>query len=137
MRTTSNDSTYFAPPTPQRPSRRMWLIVALCVFLPPVGLILLWSQARNPLRGKLIVSIIALLSMTLMITIYLNIAAANRYRLDVLPPSAGQLQGIASTPAPGDTPAPTGAPVPQNPDAAQGGASGTPQQTPVPADPNR
>lgn len=72
-------------PSRQTPSQRMWLIVALCVFLPPVGLLMLWTQARNPLRGKLIVSIIAVLSMTLMLTIYISTHQSPKYAQ--VPPS--------------------------------------------------
>ena len=60
----------FQPPNRQTPSRKMWIIIALCVVLPPIGLILLWTSARNPLRGKLIISIIAVLSLTLMLTLF-------------------------------------------------------------------
>ena len=67
----SGVSPQFQPPSNQAPSRRMWVILVLCVALPPVGLILLWTTARNPLRGKLIISTVALVSMTLMLTVYL------------------------------------------------------------------
>lgn len=78
MRTTGYVPNLKAP-SRRTPSQRMWLIVALCVFLPPVGLLMLWTQARNPLRGKLIVSIIAVLSMTLMLTIYISAHQSPNY----------------------------------------------------------
>ncbi len=79
-------------------------------MMTPVGLILLWNAARNPLRGKLIISIIALLSMTLMLTIFLLSRQPNPYaQQQDLPmdysnlPSMNQTQTTA-TPAPTDPP---------------------------------
>lgn len=88
----------FQPPTRQTPSKRMWITVALCVLLPPVGLILLWTAARNPLRGKLIISIIALLSMTLMLTLFLLSRQPNPYaQQQDLPPDYSDLPQMNQT----------------------------------------
>lgn len=84
-------STGYVPnikaPSRQTPSREMWMIVGLCVFVPPLGLIMLWAKARNPLRGKLIVTIIALLSMTLMLTLVMGHRRLRALTMQQVPPS--------------------------------------------------
>ncbi len=112
----------FKAPSKSSPSNLMWLIVVLCVFLPPLGLIMLWARARNPLRGKLIVSIIALLSMTLMLTIYISLTRNSNYQMQVAPPpfqTTPQVPaGQTADPAPIETPAaayPDATPVPASP----------------------
>ncbi len=98
----------FQPPTRQTPSTRMWITVALCVLLPPVGLILLWTTARNPLRGKLIISIIALLSMTLMLTLFLLSRQPKLYgEQQNVPVDYAGLPQMNQTVAATPTPAPT------------------------------
>ena len=89
----------FQPPTRQVPSRRMWWTIGLCVALPPVGLVMLWTSARNPLRGKVIISIIAVLSMTLMITIFLMSKAQNASRISADTVSEYQLGTQSEVPA--------------------------------------
>ena len=87
----------FQVPSRRTPSRLMWIIIALCIVLPPLGLILLWTTARNPLRGKLVISIIALLSMTLMITVYLFNNRPNTYDEKQIP-GVSQMQVQESMP---------------------------------------
>ena len=115
----------FTPPSRNTPSRQMWFIVLLCVVLPPVGLVLLWTRATNPLRGKLIVSIIALLSLTLMLTWYLIVYRSNNYTPIATPgfaPSADHVDDTAQTQSTTGEFVPEG----QSTDA-----------TPIPANPNR
>ena len=89
----------FQPPSRQTPSRRMWITIALCILLPPVGLILLWGTMRAPLRGKIIISIIAVLSMTLMITIFLMSRAHEIGRIS----NDALSSGIMTTTAPDES----------------------------------
>ncbi|MDL2206075.1 hypothetical protein LJC33_04060 [Eubacteriales bacterium OttesenSCG-928-N13] len=130
-------STDYAPnfktPNSQMPSRRMWLIVALCVILPPVGLFLLWTQARNPLRGKLIISIIAVLSMTLMLTIYISVRDRNAYQMQQLPPDVPALMdlGGSNVQQPSEV-----APAQPNLNETLQDPNSLMQPTPVPANPN-
>lgn len=89
----------FQPPSRQTPSGDMWLTIVLCIFLPPIGLIRLWMMARCPLRGKFIISIIALLSLTLMLTVFISLRQQNAQLLEQnqpdVPPTISE-----STPTP-------------------------------------
>lgn len=107
----------FQTPSRQTPSRSMWITIALCVFLPPIGLIRLWAMARCPLRGKLIISIIAVLSMTLMLTIFISARQPNPYLLQTVPDYGQQLQATPTQtaetePLPEETPSTV---IPANP----------------------
>ena len=98
----------FQPPTRNTPSKRMWIILLLNIFLPPVGLVLLWKSARNPLRGKVLISIVALLSMTLMLTLFLTHKRLNEKPKPV-PIDNTMLEEYIeqrATPAPSPTPQP-------------------------------
>ena len=71
MRTTGS-APVFQVPRRSHPSARVWVTILLCALLPPLGLIVLWRGLRCPVRGKLLISALALLSMTLMLTAYIS-----------------------------------------------------------------
>lgn len=96
----------FQTPSRESPSAAMWITIALCVFLPPIGLIRLWASARNPLRGKLVISIIAVLSMTLMLVIYMSSRQHNSRLIEQEYQLPQAVVLTTPTPAPAVTPAP-------------------------------
>lgn len=111
----------FKAPGRHKPSGRMWLTALLCVGLPPVGLLLLWWKARCPIRGKVLLSILAVAVMVFGLTLLLE--ARNPAPVVALP-----TQPVVTY---GTTPDPTVAPAPENVAPENGG------ETPalVPANP--
>ncbi len=71
MRTTGS-APVFQVPRRTKPSARVWVAVLLCILVPPLGLIMLWRGVRCPVRGKLLVTAVALVSLTVMLTAYIS-----------------------------------------------------------------
>jgi uncharacterized membrane protein YqaE (UPF0057 family) len=59
-------STYFRPPKKKGHATLFWAIL-FCVILPPVGLFLVWGRLKCNLRGRLLLSLVAVLCMTVML----------------------------------------------------------------------
>jgi hypothetical protein len=55
-----------------KPSARVWVTFLFCALLPPLGLIIVWRWLRCPVRGKILLSLVAFLSMTLMLSTYIG-----------------------------------------------------------------
>lgn len=128
MRTTGSAPVFQAPKR-AKPSARVWVTFLFCALLPPLGLVVVWRGLRCPVRGKLLLSLVAFLSMTLMLTTYID----RQMNSGILIPqqAAGQFavndymsprEADAKTPAPGAssnaTPAPAApgmTPAPANP----------------------
>lgn len=91
--------------------RRTLVQILLILFLPPVGLAMLWRNGRYPLRGKLVLSALAMMSMTLMFSLFLD---SNRPD-PVMPAPAVPAANLAVTPepTPSPTPEPTLEPTPE------------------------
>ena len=71
MRTTGS-APVFQVPKRKQPSGRVWTAFFLCVLLPPVGLFVLWRGLRCPVRGKVLLSMLALVSMTVMLFSFIS-----------------------------------------------------------------
>ena len=71
MRTTGS-APVFQVPKRGKPSARVWVTFLFCALLPPLGLIVVWRGLRCPVRGKVLLSLVAFLSMTLMLTTYIS-----------------------------------------------------------------
>lgn len=122
MRSTGN-APVFQVPRRGWPSARVWVTVLLCAALPPFGLIVLWRGLRCPVRGKMLLSLVALISMTAMLTGYIGsrrnlgtvvpLAGAASYAVNEYAPAKGA-SVAAATPTPAPAP-PQMTPVPANP----------------------
>ncbi len=127
MRTTGS-APVFQVPKRQKPSARVWVAVLLCALIPPLGLISVWRGLRCPVRGKVLLSLVAFLSMTLMLTSYIG------HEMDsgILIPqqAAGQFVDNDYT-TPGE--ATVVSPTPAAPAATP--APAAPEMTPAPANP--
>ncbi len=129
MRTTGS-APVFQVPRRNKPSARVWVAVLLCALLPPLGLIVVWRGLRLPVRGKVLISLVALLSMTIMLSTYIGMQqnsgilipqqATGQYAVNDYTSAAGATVTAtsAATPAPSETPAPA-----------------EPEMTPAPANP--
>ena len=124
MRSTGS-APVFKVPRRGVPSARVWVTAFLCLAMPPVGLVLLWRGLRCPVRGKLLLSTVALLSMTMMLTAFIGFRRDSSLLVPI--ETGGQYAVADQTPTGG--PADGGAPAPETPAPAQ------PQLTPVPANP--
>jgi len=62
--------------------QRLILMLVLCAALPPLGMVLVW-RSRYPRRGKLVLSVLSTLILTLMISGGLRL----RKPEDIVPPS--------------------------------------------------
>lgn len=71
MRTTGS-APVFQVPRRNAPSQKVWVAILLCALVPPLGLVVVWRGLRCPVRGKVLVSVVALLSLTLMLYAYIN-----------------------------------------------------------------
>ena len=128
MRTTGS-APVFQVPKRGKPSTRVWLTILFCALLPPLGLIVVWRGLRCPVRGKILLSLVAFLSMTLMLTTYIS----RQMDSGILIPqqAAGQFAVNDYTTAAGATvitPAPAAA-------TAATPAPAEPGMTPAPANP--
>jgi len=132
MRTTGS-APVFQVPKRKRPSARVWIAFLLCVLLPPVGLFVLWRGLRCPIRGKILLSALALVSMTVMLSSFIS------YQMNqgILIP-----QQAAGQYAVNDYTSPSGPVVERSAETGSGtgaaGATVTPAQpavTPAPANP--
>jgi hypothetical protein len=125
MRTTGN-APVFQVPRRNKPSARVWVAVLLCVLVPPLGLVMLWRGVRCPVRGKLLITAVAFVSLTVMLTVYI------RYQMTsgILVPqqAAGQFAENDYTGAAGASV--TAATATATPAPAE------PSETPAPANPN-
>ncbi len=118
MRTTGV-TPMFQVPKRSHPSARVWVTILLCALLPPLGLIVLWRGLRCPIRGKILVSALALLSMTLMLTTYISFRensgilipkqAAGQFAMNDYSSSAGASVSVVRSDA-AASPQPTAAP---------------------------
>jgi hypothetical protein len=130
MRTTGS-APVFQVPRRGRPSARVWVTVLLCAAVPPLGLIVLWRGLRCPVRGKVLISALALLSMTLMLTTYISFRensgilipqqAAGQFEVNDYTSSAGSSVSVTSA---SQSAAPAATPAPEQP-----------EMTPAPANP--
>ena len=132
MRTTGS-APVFQVPKRKRPSARVWIAFLLCVLVPPVGLFVLWRGLRCPIRGKILLSALALVSMTLMLSSFISYQmnrgilipqqAAGQYAVNDYTSSSGAVveRATEATPAPEAA----GATV----------APAWPEMTPAPANP--
>jgi hypothetical protein len=145
MRTTGN-APVFQVPKRGKPSARVMLGFFLCALVPPLGLVVVWRGLRCPVRGKVLLTAVAFVSMTLMLTTYIGHQmnsgilipeqAAGQFAQNDYSASAGTTtvlsQAATTAPAPASTqqaaPASTGeaAPTP----LPEGG-----EMTPAPANP--
>lgn len=118
----SGTATSFTTPRRKTPSARMWVTILLCLVLPPVGLILLWRAVRCPVRGKILISALAMVSMTFMLVLYIgrNVQDAALIPDPMANPVYGQ-SDIYASPAPAAPDAQAGA---DSPDAGQGQIEG-------------
>lgn len=123
---TGGTATSFQSPRRNRPSTRMWIIALLCVVLPPLGLVGLWRTARCPMRGKLLLSALALASMTLMLVLLISHTVGDPYALPqpggVYPYAQNDYYAPAAQPS-ADVQTATPAPAAENGDA-QGAQDG-------------
>ncbi len=128
MRTTGS-APVFQVPKRNKPSARVWVTFLLCALVPPLGLIVVWRGLRCPVRGKVLLSAVALLSLTLMLTTYIGYQmnsgilipqqAAGQFAVnDYTSATGATVQSAAPTAAPSQTPAPA-----------------EPEMTPAPANP--
>lgn len=102
--------------------RRTIVQLLLLVLLPPVGLALLWRNARYPLRGQLLLSLLATLSLTCML-----VFGFSRAPQEVIAPAP-----VAPAPAATATPEPTPTPSPEELAALAAAANPTPTPEPTP-----
>ena len=133
MRTTSS-APVFQVPKRKRPSGRVWTAFFLCVLLPPVGLFVLWRGLRCPVRGKVLLSALALISMTVMLSLFISHQlnqgilipqqAAGQYAVNDYTSSLGAVveKTAEATAGPDETAEATAAPA-------------QPEMTPAPANP--
>lgn len=124
MRATGN-SPIFQIPRRRASGARLWVTASLCALLPPVGLVLLWRRLRCPMRGKMLLSAVALVSMTLILSAYI----ARRQQSEIYVPQQAAQQLIIDDYTAQD--AATAAP--QAP--SQTAALAQPDATPAPANP--
>lgn len=81
--------------------RRTLIQILLILFLPPVGLAVLWRNSRYPLRGRMLLSVLAMASMTLIFSLFLSSGGPDPVSNSPVVPVAAS----AATPEP--TPSPT------------------------------
>jgi hypothetical protein len=128
MRTTGS-APVFQVPKRNKPSARVFVTILLCALVPPLGLIIVWRGLRCPVRGKVLLSAVALLSLTVMLTAYIGFQmnsgilipeqAAGQFAVNDYTASSGStVQSSAPTAQPTQTPAPA-----------------EPEMTPAPANP--
>ena len=95
----------FRPPK-KRTARQMFFIIVLCVALPPVGLLLLFGKSRCSARGKVILSGVALVCMTVMLVSCLRVLHPPKQvgyvpiNTAVTPIIVGSEAGVSATPVP-------------------------------------
>ena len=137
MRTTGSTPVFQAPKR-GGPSPRVLVSFLLCARLPPLGLVVVWRGLRCPVRGKVLLTAVAFVSMTFMLTTYIGRQmnsgilipeqAAGQFAQNDYTASAGTTTVLSATataaPAPASTGEPTLAPHPE------GG-----EMTPAPANP--
>ena len=133
MRTTGN-APVFQAPRRKGPSARVLAALAMCALLPPLGLVSVWRGLRCPVRGKILLTAVALLSLTVMLASYIGYQmnsgilvpqqAAGQFAVNDYTSSAGKTGVLAPTPAA----APAATPIPAP-------AAESPEMTPAPANP--
>lgn len=72
MRGAADTPMFKAPKKQPRPSSQLLVIALLTLLLPPLGLLCLWRGARCPMRGKVLLSIVGVASMTLIFVLMLG-----------------------------------------------------------------
>jgi hypothetical protein len=148
MRTTGN-APVFQVPKRGRPSARVLVTFLLCALLPPLGLVVVWRGLRCPVRGKVLLSAVAFLSMTVMLTTYIGYQmnsgilvpqqAAGQFAVNDYTSSGGSTTVLSKTPtaAPAQATAQATAPAtaPASPEATPQANATEPEMTLAPANP--
>lgn len=86
--------------------------ILLILLLPPVGLAVLWRSSRFPMRGRVVLSALAVISMTAMFSLFLSWQTPDPVMPTPAAPAPAASPTPAPTPVPTPTPAPTEAPTP-------------------------
>lgn len=110
MRGSADTPLFKTPKRQSKPSSRILVIALLTLLLPPLGLICLWRGARCPMRGKILLSIVGLASMTFIFVLILNPSTSLTDELPI------NYQYAASTAVPSTAPAPETTLAPQTGD---------------------
>jgi len=128
MRTTGS-APVFQVPKRGKPSARVWITILMCALIPPLGLIVVWRGLRCPVRGKVLLSLVAFASMTLMLTTYIG------HQMDsgiLIPPEAAGQYAVNDYTSPGSATVMSSAP---NASPTVTPVPAAPEMTPAPANP--